>query len=375
MTDEAKTLSGKRFAEIDILRGFAMLAVVSIHVSNIPLANLPAGRRYFLVYMFNSFINFAVPMFILISAMVAAHSEANRPLHVKTYYKKKILRLGLPYLTWSLFYILFNILVHRVGWTDLLSWKNWIEWILQGRAYEHMYFLAVILQFHILYPLLIKLALLVKDKPFWAFFIAIGGQHCVYWLNKLWIYERFTYFYSSVFGYFGIIFLGLYLGLNYKKVNRWLRKNVKWLSIFCLISVIAFLYYRYLLHIKVSFHSYPYSFIRLFFVASLPLCLLAPAQSLRVKEGWIGRGLLWVGRYTLGIYLAHPVLNFFLRRWVKTDNLLYLFLISAAAVFVFTIICGYMTKFLEKFKLTSWLVGANIEKATVIAASEPQSPG
>jgi len=374
MTVEEKTPLTKRLEEIDILRGIAMLAVVSIHVSNIPLAILASGRRYYLVYMFNSFINFAVPMFILISAIMAAYSEANRPLQVITYYKKKLVHIGLPYIVWSLLYILFNIVMHKLRMPDLLSWRNWISWILQGRAYEHLYFLAVILQFHVLFPLLIKLTRLVKDKPFLAFLIAVGGQNIVYWLNKLWIYERFTYFYSSFFGYFGIIFLGLYLGLNYDKVCQWMRKNAKWLAVFCLISAAAFLYYRHLLYEKVNFHSYPYSFIRLFFVASLPLCLLAPAQNLRLKEGRIGRGLQWIGRYTLGIYLAHPVLNFFLRRFVRTDNPLYLLVICAAAVFAFTIICGYITKILEKFELTAWLVGATVEKAPVVTASEPQSP-
>ena len=357
MSAAERTLSGKRLSEIDILRGFAMLAVVAIHVSNVPMASFGEGRSYFLVYMFNSFINFAVPMFVLISAMMAALSADSRPLHVIEYYKKKFIRLGLPYLLWSLIYILFNIVSHRVRMPDILSWKNWIGWILQGRAYEHLYFLAIILQFHLLFPLLIKLARLVKDKPFWAFFIAVGGQNVVYWLNKLWIYERLTYFYSSIIGYFGIVFLGLYLGLNYEKVTAWLRKNTKWLAVFCLISAVAFLFYRYLLHEEIRFHSYPYSFIRLFFVTSLPLCLLAPAQNPRFKEGWAGRGLLWVGRYTLGIYLAHPVLNFFLRRWVKTANIVVWFFICAAAVIAYTIICGYMTKFLEKFKLTAWIVG------------------
>ena len=358
MPPKNKTISGKRLAEVDILRGFAMLAVVAIHVSNVPLAIYGGGRRYFLVYMFSSFINFAVPMFVLISAMMAARSEAGRPVKPLEYYKKKFLRLGLPYLVWSLLFILFKIAVHRVRMPDILSWRNWIGWILQGRAYEHLYFLAVILQFHILFPLLIKLARLVKDKPFWAFFIAVGGQNIVYWLNKLWIYKRFTYFYSSFFAYFGIVFLGLYIGLNYEKVCAWLRKNAKWLAIFCLLSAAAFLYFRYLLHEHVRFHSYPYSLVRLFFVTSLPLCLLAPAQSARIKDGWAGRGLMWVGNYTLGIYLAHPILNFFLRKWVVTNNIIILFVICAAAVFAFTAICGYLTKLLEKFKLTAWIVGS-----------------
>ena len=358
MPAENKALSGKRLIEVDILRGFAMLSVVAIHVSNIPMAILSSGLRYFAVFMFNSFINYAVSMFFLISALMAARSEANRPVKLLEYYKKKLMRLGLPYLVWTLIYILFGVIIHRLRMPDILSWRNWISWILQGRAYDHLYFLAVICQFHILFPILFKLARMVKDKPFWAFFITVGGQHIVYWANKLWLYRALPYFQSSFFWYFGIMFLGLYLGLNYEKVCQWLHKNTKWLSIFCLISAIAYLYYRYLYYMDISAHTYPYSFIRLFFVTSLPLCLMAPAQNLRLQKGWAGRGLLWVGRYTMGIYLIHPVFNFFLRRWVGTGNIILLFIICAAAVFAFTIICGYITKLLEKFKLTAWTVGS-----------------
>ena len=358
MSAEKNTPTKKRLYEIDILRGFAMLSVVSIHVSNIPMAILASGKRYFLVYMFNSFINYAVPMFLLISAIMAAYSEAGRPMELLQYYKKKLIRLALPYLAWTLLYILFRVIIHSILLQDILSWRNWVQWILQGRAYEHLYFMAVICQFHILFPILIKMARLVKDKPIWAFIIAVGGQNIVYWLNKLWLYKTFPYFQSSFFWYFGLMFLGLYLGLNYDKVCAWLRKNAKWLAISCLVSAIAYLFYRYILYANIRFHTYPYSFIRLFFVISLPICLLAPAQNLRLQQGWVGRGLLWIGNYTLGIYLAHPVLNFFLRRWVKTGNLILLFLICFAAVFAFTIICGYITKLLEKSELTSWIIGS-----------------
>ena len=357
MLMETKEKTGKRLIEIDILRGFAMLAVVAIHVTNLPLENLTEKYGYLFFYMVSSFLNFAVPVFVLISALMAAYSEIGRTSSLWLYYKKKLLRLFLPYLAWTLFYLVFRFVTHGLFIEDILSWRNWIAWIFQGRAYEHLYFLAVICQFHVLFPLLIKLARLVKDKPFPAFLIAVGGQNVVYWVNRLWVYRVFPYFHSSFFGYFGIIFLGLYLGLNYEKVCRWLQKNAKWLSLFCLVSAVAFLYYNYLLYKMIRFHSYPYSFIRLFYVVSLPLCLLVPARNLRLKQGLVGRCLIWVGSYTLGIYLAHPVLNFFLRWLFKTDSPAMLILICIAAIFVFTVACGYITKHLQRFRLTAWIFG------------------
>ena len=351
-------LPEKRLIEVDILRGVAMLAVVAIHVSNIPLANLAASRWYLPVYLFHNALNFAVPAFMFISALLAAYSAGGRPISLGSYYKSKLIRVVLPYLLWSLLYILMNLAVRSLNPADLLSLKNWMKWILQGRAYTHLYYLAVMIQFYILFPLLIKLARLVKDMPLFALIIAVAGYNIVYWLNKLWLYAAFPYFQSSFFWYFSIIFAGLWFGLNYTKACDWMKKHIAWVIAVCLISVVVYLYLNFLLYKHVQFHSYFYYTIGPVFFVSLPLCLLMWARRFRERQGLAGRGLLWVGRYTMGIYLAHPVLNYFLRKITTTKNIVLLFLICAAAVFVYTVVCGYMTKLLEKSRLTAWIVGA-----------------
>ncbi|MCL2124442.1 MAG: acyltransferase [Oscillospiraceae bacterium] len=372
MPKKTETLQDKRMLELDVLRGFAMLVVVSSHISSVAIGNLRAGRGHFLVSMLQSSFNFSVPVFFLVGALLSAYSASAKNPPIWPYYKKKLLRLVLPYLAWTLFYIAFNLFVHRIGRADLRSFDNWVKWITQGRAYDHLYYLVVIFQFHLLFPLLLKLAKLVRDRPFWAFAIVVGGHHVVYWLNKLWLYKAWPYFSSSFFWHFSIFFLGLYIGLNYKKVCEWLERNLKWLIIVCLVSAAGFLYLRYLLYMKINYHTYFYYTIRLVYVTSLPLCLLAVARRLRdtLKRGirhgqaflfarkWAGRALLWIGRYSLGIYLAHPVLNHYLREWFKTRNVILLGLICAVAVVVYIAVCGVMTMVLERFRLTSWIVGA-----------------
>ena len=360
MPAENEAKSGKRMLELDILRGFAMLVVVSSHVSSVPIENLRVGRGHLLFSMLHSLFTFSVPVFFLVGALLSAYSLAERPSgrYIWPYYKKKLIRLFLPYLAWSLIYILFRLAVEKLHWADLLSFDNWFTWISQGRAYDHLYYLVVVCQFHLLFPLLLKLARLVKDKPLWAFIIIIGGYHIVYWLNKLWLYQAFPYFQSSVFWYFDIIFMGLYIGLNYQKVCLWLQKNILPLAGICLVATVGYIYCRYLLYRDIPYHSYFYYTIRLVFVISLPLLILSLIRRFRVSQVWVGRCLLWIGRYSLGIFLAHPILNFYLRKWVASRNVILLTLISVAAVVVFTAVCGFMTMLLEKFRPTAWLVGA-----------------
>ena len=358
MPTENKASPKERFIELDILRGFAMLTVVASHVTSVAIENLRAGRAHLILSIIHGAYNYAVPVFVLVASLLSAYKADNRPVSVLPYYKKKLIRLVLPYLVWTLIYILFNLAVNKLHFSDLLIGHNWYLWISQGRAYDHLYYLVIICQFHLLFPLLIMLARLVKDKPFWAFIIVFTGHNVFYWLNKLWFADIFPYFQSSFFWYFSVSFLGLYIGLNFNKFRIWLRKNIKWLTVVCVVFAAAFLFCRYLLYENVRYHNYIYFTIRLVFVTSLPVCLIIPAQNHRLERSWVGRSLLWVGRYSLGIYLAHPLLNFYLRKWVKSRNILLLAPTIVAAVIVFTIICGFFTKLLEKFRPTAWLVGA-----------------
>ena len=358
MPDENLAAPGKRMLELDILRGFAMLVVVCSHTSSVAIENLRAGRAHFLVSMLQSSFNFSVPVFFLVGALLSAYGVAERKLAVWPYYKKKLIRLLLPYLAWTLLYIAFNLLTERINNTALQSADNWVKWITQGRAYDHLYYLIVISQFHLLFPLLIKLARLVRDKPLWVFIIVFGGHNIVYWLNKLWLYEAWPYFQSSFFWHFSIFFLGLYLGLNYEKVCIWVDKHIKLLAVISVVSGAGFLLFRYLLYVDIPYHSYFYYTVRLVYVTFFPLFLLTLARIWRILQGLAGRALLWIGRYSLGIYLAHPMLNHYLRQWVTSRSVIVLFFICAAAVAAYIVICGFLTMFLEKFRPTAWIVGA-----------------
>ena len=364
MSAENESVPGKRMLELDILRGFAMLVVVCSHVTSVAIENLRPGRGHFLATMLHDMYTFSVPVFFLVGALLSAYSLAERPSvhYIWPYYKKKLTRLFLPYLAWSLIYILFNIAVEKLHWSDLLSFDNWFLWISQGRAYDHLYYMIVICQFHLLFPLLMKIARTVKDKPVLAFIIVIGGHHVIYWLNKLWLSETFPYFQNSVFWYFSIIFLGLYIGLNYQKACLWLHKNFFPVAALCLVSAAGYFYMRYLEYYNIPYHTYFQFTIRLVYVTTLPLCILELVRRFNVARAWVGRRLLWIGRYSLGIYMAHPLLNFYFRQWVTIRDLAPLMLICAEQIIMFTVVCGFLTIILERFPLTAWLVGAKPER-------------
>lgn len=352
-------MAKQRLQEVELLRGVAMLGVVGIHVFNAGLATLPVNSRgYGAFYYFHNFLNFAVPTFILISAMMAAYTNLGKPLRLGEYYKKKALRVGVPYLFWTLFYLGFNLVTGALSVNDLWDSANWSKWFLCGKAYTHLYFMALILQFYILFPLLFRLAKAVQNRPIFAFVLALGPQIVIYWLNKLWLYTAWPYFHSSFAWYYCIAFAGLYLGLNYHKLSAWLDKRWPWVLLGFAASTGIFLYYKVLSRTGASYHTFPYTMDWQFFVVFTALFFLWICRKLVNCGAKLGQALAWVGTYSFGIYLIHPVCTYVFSRFAQGFGTIPLFLLCCSAVLLITVVCGFAVKWLQSWNPTAYLFGA-----------------
>ncbi len=170
----------KHLREIDILRGIAIIAVVLIHVLNTPIRNLSLSIPNNFFYYWQSLLNFAVPCFFLISAIMVTYSAGMGKINWRVFYRKKLLKIGLPYLIWSLLYLAARTLTGELTFISFLSPANWGAWLLTGRSYTHLYFLALLIQFYILLPPLLWAARKTADKPFMALLSAISCQMLVY---------------------------------------------------------------------------------------------------------------------------------------------------------------------------------------------------
>ena len=179
-------IGAKKIQELDFARVISMLAVIMIHVSSTyvrsPSSFLIGGMN--LAFILNQLSRFAVPLFVLISGVSLGLSRSDLPW--KDFYKRRLLKIGLPYVFWSLIYILFN---HRNDLTDFLSGgKNSVllllKSILQGSAASHLYFIIVIMQLYALYPLLKKM---VEDAPWegvlFSFILTYTVQKAFYFLK------------------------------------------------------------------------------------------------------------------------------------------------------------------------------------------------
>ena len=146
-----------RLPEIDFLRCLSMLAVITIHVTSTYLHGesrvLILGMN--LSFLLNQAARFSVPMFLLLSGF--SLGLAGDPPPRRPFWKKKALQTLPPYLLWTGIYTLSNVDFHLPDLASRCRDPLWVvKTVLTGQAAPHLYFIPILLQLYLLYPLLAR---------------------------------------------------------------------------------------------------------------------------------------------------------------------------------------------------------------------------
>ncbi len=150
-----------RLSECDLLRATSIIGVVLIHATSPFLADMVANggagsKRFAFLLAINQAARFSVPAFFLLAGFftVLAGSRAfAAPGGARTYLLNRLGRLLLPYLTWSVaFLVLPRWLHHELDPADLLT-RFALGWTFTGG-----YFLIVLAQLSLLAPAAVRFA-------------------------------------------------------------------------------------------------------------------------------------------------------------------------------------------------------------------------
>lgn len=137
---------------IDNLRGICMLGVIGIHIGSLALA----PNNFTLYLLLEILSRYSVPSFFFISGYGLACTDkgllSGSRLNYIDFMKKRLRGAGLPYLSWSLFYMLYFWLILPPGF---VSWNPLhVAYVLFfGLACYHLYFMVILLWFYASYPL------------------------------------------------------------------------------------------------------------------------------------------------------------------------------------------------------------------------------
>lgn len=159
---------------IDNLRGICMLGVIGIHIGSLALA----PNNFTLYLLLEILSRYSVPSFFFISGYGLACTDkgllSGSRLNYIDFMKKRLRGAGLPYLSWSLFYMLYFWLILPPGF---VSWNPLhVAYVLFfGLGCYHLYFMVILLWFYASYPLWRRLLRIIihQSIPFMLVFLFV----------------------------------------------------------------------------------------------------------------------------------------------------------------------------------------------------------
>ena len=137
-------MENKRLSYFDFLRGLAILMVIGIHTfSIVPFE----GLRNIVNIGVRETINFAVPLFLVISGYFIGKKEVCNRDRYWHFIKKQIPRVYIPMLLWSVPMVVLWIYLRRGVAISVVEGFSCM-------AFGPYYFIALIIQFYLLHPII-----------------------------------------------------------------------------------------------------------------------------------------------------------------------------------------------------------------------------
>lgn len=308
--------------ELYYMRAIAAFGIFTIHAAGgFALYSEFNSKVMHISTFLNQFFRFGTPVFMMISGFVLFYNyRTPSEFDAKRFYKKKAVYLIIPYTIWSVGYFIFKTYFYRIPLSE-----NWfaglIKDILLGNTFSHLYFIFLIVQFYILFPLFIKyLSNSMINKPVRTFIIIfiLQGALLIYEfyfrrpINSAFMKFIDIYYWKTAIGWFYYFLTGGIIGYHYHKFVDFVDKYIKQIAISYLLSTCLFLGEVY---INIYRNNNMSGFEK--FGSIRPMNMIYGLMTFAVLV-WVTRKLKDIdniclrllksfGTYSLGVYFAHPM--------------------------------------------------------------------
>lgn len=261
------------------------MMVVAIHTFSISKGDMAIAIR--------QIFNMAVPIFLANSGYFLAKKDVSDQEKYYSFIKKHLKKIYIPCLIWSMPLFLMDIRQHSLTISAVLLF------IFCG--YSIYYFIALIIQYYALLPVLQKMA--GRHRILKGVGILIVSLACVVSITYFMQIKGFTIPLILYAGVFPLWLIFFYEGLQLGNCHD---RNYPILGLFFLAIgalVLQYIESKYLMKFNGGVGIKPSSFI--FSVIMIALLFSSKFEHYSPKSGFVYKAIVFLGKISFGIYLIH----------------------------------------------------------------------
>lgn len=290
----------ENFLWISNLRVITIIAVVFVHTASPLVTNfgLLPGELWNFANFYDAIARFCVPVFVMISGALML----NREYEIGSFFKKRFVRIGLPFLFWSICYVLYSVFIRTNYYQERHFFdviKKIIRSVYFGSAY-HLWYVYMLFGLILIIPILNAWIIKAKRKEI-HYFLLLWIITLLFKNLSLENYKpKIELFYFS--GYVGYLVLGYYLSIvEIKNIKKW--KTIS-LLFFILGSFITFYntYWFSALNGKIESSLYDFFSFNVLLASIGIFMFFRLSIFFNYSSNVIFRE---VSRFSYGIYLVH----------------------------------------------------------------------
>lgn len=373
----------KRIVWADLLRFIAIMMVICIHCSD-PFNVSPEARsnpEYNLWgSVYGAFLRPCVPLFVMLTGMLLLPIQQD----MGQFYKKRMMRVIVPFLIWSLFYNLFPLITGIMGWDSSIltkmfayagdnpsqSWESSLHNIYMIPFNFNVYtiplwYIYMLIGLYLFMPFFSAWLKQATDKKMKVYLLIWGITLFLPYCNEYisnyilgtsaWNNFGTLYYFA---GFNGYLLLGYYLNVNNKlTVGKTIILSV---ILFVIGYVITYMGFRDM----TSKPDITEEQVELFFLYCTPNVLLMTVavfmlvQKIQIRSPFITSMLSNITKCGLGIYMIHYFIVGIGYLIIEKINLPIAFQIPATGILVFILSWGIVSLFYRFIpKYAKWIMG------------------
>ncbi len=291
---------------ISNLRIIALYAVIILHTTSLLLVQygkVPMSDWWVADFL-NALVRFAVPAFVMITGALLLHRE----YEIGDFLKKRLVRVVIPFLFWSLVYVWYSWYNEEIVFTDDM-WADirLVLHLLKNGSSYHLWYVYMLIGLYFFIPVIGKFVRNASENEVRYFLIVWFAVMLITqpYLNRFNPAVDMHYF----AGFAGYLVLGHYLAFkDFKVKNLRLWMLMLFICSIALIAVGSKLIIAYLKFPGTMFYE-PVNpavlmlSVSAFLIAKLSIPKVSPVV-IRIRD--------FAGKYNYGIYLGHALVLYFL---------------------------------------------------------------